>query len=88
VTNMLNYMRGWVGRADWRVLAVSQLQSWIVMGALMLLAYAAGYGWWWGYLIAAVLIAVEVPLGVAFMSNWRFDVHRYMRVVDGSRAGG
>lgn len=87
MTNALNYMRGWVGRADWRVFAVSQLQSWIVMAALMLPVYAAVYGWWPGYLIAVALIAVEIPLGLAFMSNWRFDLRHYMRVVDRSRAG-
>lgn len=62
--------------------AAGQVQSIIVMAAFMMAGYAAATGWHWGYLIAAALIAVEVPLGITFMTQWRFDLDHYMRVVD------
>lgn len=78
----MNYLRGWIDRAGWRVFAAGQAQSFIVMTAFMAAAYAAATGWGWGYLIAAALIVVEVPLGITFMTQWRFDLDHYMRVVD------
>lgn len=78
----MNYVRGWVGRAGWRVFAAGQVQAFIVIVAFTMAGYAAATGWGWGYLIAAILIAVEVPLGITFMTNWRFDLDHYMRVVD------
>jgi hypothetical protein len=82
VINAMNYLRGWIGRASWRVFAAGQVQSIIVMAAFMMAGYAAATGWHWGYLIAAALIAVEVPLGITFMTDWRFDLDHYMRVAD------
>jgi hypothetical protein len=78
----MNYLRGWIGRAGWRVFAAGQVQSLIVMVAFMMAGYAASAGWHLGYLIAAALIVVEVPLGITFMTDWRFDLDHYMRVVD------
>lgn len=82
MVSAMNYLRGWVGRADWRVLLVSLVQSWIVMAALIFVGLAVVTGWWWAYLAAVVLAAAEVPLGITFMTNWRFDVKHYIRVVD------
>ncbi|AEK07853.1 hypothetical protein FDI59_gp106 [Mycobacterium phage Yoshi] len=78
--NTMNTMRGWVDRSDWRVFLVAQIQSWIVMSALLAFAYAIATGQLVFYLASAALIVVEVPLGATFMTQWRFDLNRYMNV--------
>lgn len=78
----MNYLRGWIGRADWRIFAAGQLQSALIVVAFTAIGYAVQAASATGLLVATALVLIEIPLGVTFMTDWRFDLDYYMRVVD------
>jgi hypothetical protein len=69
----MNRYRAWIDGGDVRVLLAAQLLSWMVMGTLMSLVYAAWYAPLWVAMIGLAAIPAEVYLGVAQMTSWRWD---------------
>jgi len=75
----MNRYRVWIGRRDWHVLAASQLLSLLVMSTLIILTQAVITVMdgpfappLWAVLAATAAIPLEVYLGVAQMTQWRW----------------
>jgi hypothetical protein len=69
----MNRYRAWIDRRELHQALACMLLPLLIMGTLETLAYVPFFGWAWYTTLAVAAIPVEVYLGVAQMTQWRWD---------------
>ena len=69
----MNKYRAWIDGGELRIAIANGLLSSLITLTLLGICYTSLFGWWWVGLAVVVAVPLEVYLGIAQMTRWRWD---------------